>query len=175
MTGTPAPRRSFAATIPRAAPQSRRVTLLVGAGATVVLGASALVLSLVDRAWLDCAGDIEAGGRFALRFELLVLVAPVTLLGFGAAVALPSVIGAGIPNVVRVVTIAIGVALVAFLILTWAVPHPFKDRAAGGDASASGCSGTGIPAWWPAWRPARDSFGSEPSMGTAAGDNPATS
>jgi hypothetical protein len=120
-------------------------------GAAAVLVSSWLVLSLVDRAWLDCAGDVEAGGRFALRFDLLVLVAPVTVLTFAAAVVLPAVIGKGIPNIVRSVAVAVGIAVVAVLILTWAVPRPFKDAAAGVDVPTSGCTSTGIPAWWPAW------------------------
>jgi hypothetical protein len=149
MTDIPPTRPSFADAVPRSAPQSRRTTLLVVAGAIAVLVSSWLVLSLVDRAWLDCAGDVEAGGRFALRLDLLVLVAPVTLLAFAVAVVLPAVIGKGVPNIVRWVAVAVGIALVAFLILTWAVPHPFRD--AGVDASASGCTSTGIPPWWPAW------------------------
>jgi hypothetical protein len=75
----------------------------------------------------------------------------VTVLAFAAAVVLPAVIGKGLPNIVRSFAIAGAIALVAVLILSFAVPHPFKDAAADVDASAPGCSSTRVPAWWPTW------------------------
>ncbi len=123
------------------------------AGGVAVICVTLAVLALVDRAWLDCAGDLEAGGRFASRFELLVLVLPATLLATTLAAAIPATAlrHAGIEG--QVVADGVALSLVAALALIVAVPHPFRtypDDVVGGVEMAPRCGPGGIPTWWPA-------------------------
>lgn len=90
MTPSAPPGGRYADSVPNSPPAEPNDWLPFVAGGVAVICVTLAVLALVDRAWLDCAGDLEAGGRFASRFELLVLVLPATLLATTLAAAIPA-------------------------------------------------------------------------------------
>ncbi len=119
----------------------------------VVLG-SAIVIGVLDRARLDCAGDIEAGGRFAVRLELLFLFTPITLVAAGSSVLVPAYALRDRSLSLRVVLAAVGPLMTMTIILAWAVPHPFGSyRVESADGPTPECRSDSIPTWWPSWLP----------------------
>ena len=128
--------------------------LSIACGLVGVLLGSAIVIGILDRAWLDCAGDIEAGGRFAVRFELWLLFAPVTLLAIGVGVLVPTFALRKRSVQSRIVVAAASLLATMVIILAWAVPHPFGSyRVESADGPTPACRSDSVPAWWPFWLP----------------------
>jgi hypothetical protein len=133
--------------------QQRGWLSIIGAGG-VVLVLAWLIVSTLDRAWLDCAGDIEAGGRFAVRTELLFFFLPLTLVVLIAAVAIPAFVMRRVGQAARTVVLAIALGSATVLTLSWAVPHPFGSyRVESADGPTPRCRMDSVPTWWPAWLP----------------------
>ena len=128
--------------------------LSISCGLVATVLGTAIVIGVLDRAWLDCAGDIEAGGRFAVRMELWFLFAPLALLATATSVFVPTIALRERPLGLRVVVTATALLATMVIILVWAVPHPFGSyRVGSGDGPTPACRLDSLPAWWPSWLP----------------------
>lgn len=92
---------------------SIRQMLRIGMASAAALFALGMVVALVDRAWLDRAGDLQPPERFAIRLPLLAIVLPAALatlaaVGIGATLALRRS-----PTIVRVMAVPVTLALVS--------------------------------------------------------------
>jgi hypothetical protein len=143
MTGDPTRSGRYADNV-RLAPRSdRREVLRLLVACMAVVFALLVVIATVDRAWLDCAGDLEPPERFAVRLPLLAIVLPATL-------AALTVVGVGLTFALRrhrwvvwVVALGFALAFTSGAAIALAVPNPFDDPGAQGCPQARSTASNG--------------------------------
>ena len=144
----------FSDTVEGPLPTNPTDLIRAAAGVGALLVVSWLVIWPIDFAWLACAGDIEAGGRFAYRMELLFGIFPATVATMTLAVGLAVLVTRHRHTAVRAATAGIAIAAVAMLVFALAIPHPRYDPADLTDfESQARCGPGGMPVGWPVWLP----------------------
>jgi hypothetical protein len=139
MTSEPTPSGRYADSVPMAPKSDPRevVRSLVACLAAVVV--TLAVIAVIDRAWLDCAGELEPGERFAVRLPLLGVVVPLTLAALSIVALVTTIAFQRKRSVVWAVALGLSLTLTSVLAIGVAVPSPF-------DSGARDCAADDAPA-----------------------------